>query len=804
MNQNKKGFTLTELLATIAIISVITLMATITYTKVRKDIVNKEYINLKTLIQTAATKYASKYGNLTFFVQDLIDDNLIEPDDDVYIYDPRDHHPLNCHLIQIEIDKNDNYTATISKKDYKDGDICNNPEINIHDQSLTLTAVLNPSNKAYDVTNTSNSYKYSEDYYGTSGIYNYWTRQDLKITVNLDYNGHDTIAYQDSIVGAKYIWNKNTDRTTIEPNRSIITNEKEYYNGNYYLDMYTKSGEHFQGRLFYKFDRQAPVIYQDKTRYVNPSDENVWAKKKEIFIYASDNEGVGLDRVYAGTRPCSDMVTDRNMGKAATNSFVNTYTVDDVEAGTAGENGLINVCAIDKLGNLSETAHFNIKRVDITPPNCDRVDGAHNQYQYSSRTIHQYCNDNNVINGKDVIGSGCTQDPFPKTFNPDAGTAVKIGYITITDNVGWTTDCPVDAYVDRKGPNCSSTSGEGSKNSWVQQTREITQYCTDDHVGCKKSSYTKRWSPTTGSTDYYTATAHGDAIKNDTIRIYDRVPKCSQTSTLNSNCSNYETIKNEPENLDNYNNHTDCSVGVYLDWKDPEARLSPSSGCAGSTTTEKCSDDESGIASGGGTTHNFSNTSSVNITCTDKAGNSVTKSKTFTVYDCNPSGGGSFCDTWNTTTTLGNNKCKVCFPTTCYSWRTCESNDGNNSSYEEGTDCMTIPTTYVRPEFGCATWEKEGDGNPSGDDPIIFDKDVTTYATTSDSAKWHIYKKYCTSSGCSNTSNKYYAYVNVQPDANTDKYKGERWYCTSYNNFYGHASGNYPDSDCHYWKCVND
>ena len=45
-----KGFTLIEVLATIAIIAVVTLIATVTYTKVRKNLVNKQYKNLKSIL----------------------------------------------------------------------------------------------------------------------------------------------------------------------------------------------------------------------------------------------------------------------------------------------------------------------------------------------------------------------------------------------------------------------------------------------------------------------------------------------------------------------------------------------------------------------------------------------------------------------------------------------------------------------------------------------------------------------------------------------------------------------------------
>ena len=81
----KKGFTLIELIASIAILSVILLLVTLSYTQVRKNILNAEYNNLKEVIEQSAVKYAAKNGYYTFFVQELIDENYLEPDDEDYI-----------------------------------------------------------------------------------------------------------------------------------------------------------------------------------------------------------------------------------------------------------------------------------------------------------------------------------------------------------------------------------------------------------------------------------------------------------------------------------------------------------------------------------------------------------------------------------------------------------------------------------------------------------------------------------------------------------------------------------------------
>ena len=690
MNKKNKGFTLIEVLATIAIIAVVTLIATIAYTRVRKNIISKEYKNLKSLIEIAGVKYASKTGYSDFYVEELIEEGYLEPDDNNNnIYDPRDEdHPLNCHLVHVSYDDNSNYKARLEDEEHKVNDGCDPTRKKSFANDLGLTVLITKTDINY-INNANNGSKLttkSDDIYKNINIMtvggNKWTNKQLDITASLLHDSGFTPYYAD-IIGAKYIWNKNPDTTTIEPNRTHTTNVKEYYNDYYYLDVYTVDDHHFQSKFMYKYDEQKPVIYEEKTKYANPLDEFIWKKSKTILMYVTDKNGIGLDKIYAGTKPCEELKKDPNLGKVAVpSSQVQSYVVDDVEAGIDGENGEINLCAIDKLGNLADTKTFVVKKIDITPPHCTKdlkanrkndVIGEHNKYQWESRTVRQYCFDNNMINGKLVVGSDCTKgrDYYSKTWS----TTTKVGYITITDNVGWTTNCPVDVYVDRTAPVCNratgntqehknnnsaTTLGVGSTDNWDQNFRHITQYCYDEHVGCKQNSWSKNWSWSESN----------PVIRTGTITIYDKVPKCSQKSITSSNCSNYDSIKDTAENLDNYNNSRTCTEGIYIDHVPPKvyqnanafhgenrikayctdtidgvegsgvASFEASASTKGKTNILPCTSGASNCASGNGptisnttgaglqfkliyNTHSISAANNVKVTgtCVDKAGN---------------------------------------------------------------------------------------------------------------------------------------------------------------------------------------
>ena len=113
-------------------------------------------------------------------------------------------------------------------------------------------------------------------------------------------------------------------------------------------------------------DKEKPVIYHDKTAIAKSTSQDKWVKSRVIVLYATDKDGVGLDRIYVGPRPCTDLLTDSSIGQAAIPGLVQTYTF----TGEASEEGInANVCAVDKLGNLADSGSILISKVDSLPPN---------------------------------------------------------------------------------------------------------------------------------------------------------------------------------------------------------------------------------------------------------------------------------------------------------------------------------------------------------------------------------------------------------------------------------------------------
>ena len=136
--KEKNAFTLIEIIASIAILAVVILLVTISYSKIRKNVLNKQYNNLKTLVEQVSVKYSAKTGSYNFFVQDLINENYLEPDDENNIYDPRDKTPINCRLVTISDEEP--ISATLHEENHMSNGKCDSSSVEGYSSLLTLNA----------------------------------------------------------------------------------------------------------------------------------------------------------------------------------------------------------------------------------------------------------------------------------------------------------------------------------------------------------------------------------------------------------------------------------------------------------------------------------------------------------------------------------------------------------------------------------------------------------------------------------------------------------------------------------------
>ena len=117
--KSKKGFTIVELLGVIIIFAVITLIAVPTFGKISKRVNERQYRNKISLIEAAALKYADDTNYVAFYVDDLITNGYLDPDEGEKVIDNRDNKTeMNCYPIIISEDAGLKY-AKVEEKDKK-------------------------------------------------------------------------------------------------------------------------------------------------------------------------------------------------------------------------------------------------------------------------------------------------------------------------------------------------------------------------------------------------------------------------------------------------------------------------------------------------------------------------------------------------------------------------------------------------------------------------------------------------------------------------------------------------------------
>ena len=97
--KKKKGFTLTELLAVIAILAIIMGIGIATFVNIRDSVLKKEYENVVTQLEGEASRFAEDTSITTVSVERLIEEGYIIPDDETDIYNPQNNESLNCYVI---------------------------------------------------------------------------------------------------------------------------------------------------------------------------------------------------------------------------------------------------------------------------------------------------------------------------------------------------------------------------------------------------------------------------------------------------------------------------------------------------------------------------------------------------------------------------------------------------------------------------------------------------------------------------------------------------------------------------------
>ena len=338
--KKRKGFTLVELLAAIAILGVIIGISTAVFIKIKNDSLQKEYENVVSYLENAAAKYARETGYTTISVSDLIDDGYAMPDDETDIYDPRTNESMNCYIIVSTFENNDYKSKLKEKLEDEDGKC-----------------------KTYEKTSDYTLCKVEENKCTTDDLKTTWFNDNITIGVRKDVGSNEILETSED---TSIRWSSTTGASGT--NATITTNVSVVSDATYKAEVIKGDTTGF-GVSPVKIDKQSPVITE-------VSVNSDWASKKDVTVTANDFAGSGIYGIYLiktknelgnrtedADKKCSDIAKGEY-----TKAENNKATIKEKEEGT------YKACAIDNAGNYSDDDDTKEVIVDNTDSDIDKIE----------------------------------------------------------------------------------------------------------------------------------------------------------------------------------------------------------------------------------------------------------------------------------------------------------------------------------------------------------------------------------------------------------------------------------------------
>ena len=342
--KNRAGFTLTELLATLGILVLISGIGLLVTVNVRDNILEKQYQNVKNEIEVAAEEYATNTSIITVSVAKLIEEGYLLPDDETDIYNPINNESLNCKIVETTIEDG-NYVSTLTENgEYNsETNTCSDYEVKI--DSLIDVACYSETNDPDELAKCESSLEKTD---------NAWYSGSVILTAKA-IEGKEIESYRwSSLVG-----DSSSESSMVVTTSSVKTTV-------YTLAITYTDGTIAEGRLQVQIDNEAPTILN-----INKNEE--WTNvAKDVVIDATDGSFSGLD---------SYRVVSADNSYDSGYQESNTFTL---------EMGTYYAYAQDKSGNISEAVEFIVDRIDKTKPVAQMVGDGYFETESSTMGITYY------------------------------------------------------------------------------------------------------------------------------------------------------------------------------------------------------------------------------------------------------------------------------------------------------------------------------------------------------------------------------------------------------------------------------
>lgn len=497
---NKKGFTLVELLATIAILSVIMFLAINSYNYVTQNVKNKNYENKITNIKIKALEYAAdnNIDSEIISVNKLIELGYLTEETNTNQAYQKIPNPmggyLDCYNVNIVRDSMD-YNIAVEETTN-----CNQIDIEKIQSQISIIG--------YNYNNALG------DSLGQGDLK--WTNQNVLLYLDLS-----KVELSNNVI----TWQNGSITKTKEGDIAKFATADQKYSNIYLVDTLVFLNTTIKATVNTK---EGPVTIEAKVKIdkehptIKAEVSNEWVNGvKTIKLIGGDGAGSGVKAFYitsleSYTPKIEDFIYVASEG-------LNTKDVKkDV--------GKYYIYAIDNVNNISNKGEVIISNIDKTGPICLYPIDASN---WSKSYTYTYgCSKDSQ--------SGCKTPNQTVTVNQDKASE----YIKweIEDNLGNKTECEAEflVKVDTTPPVCTNTN---NYTTWTNQDRTVTWGCSDSLSGCVETNYGSYSSQNVNSVDSININSYtiqdkaGNTktcpSKTISVKVDKIAPSCSVSKTHN-------------------------------------------------------------------------------------------------------------------------------------------------------------------------------------------------------------------------------------------------------------------------------
>ena len=488
----KKGFTLTEMIAAIVILALIIGLAVAAYRGIKIGLLNKDYENLVSYLETKAANYSENTGELNVTVERLIEAGYVEADEANKLLSPVDKSSMNCYIFD-SVYTNGNYQAKMKDNIGEDTNgKCNTYHIN---KEIQICVQINSNDCSTEL----------KDWYNENVVLG------VKIGGNTEYASKANIVWKVNGVSLT--------QDTYETNISTINKGLYTVDVKYDVEEPGNNGvkKHFEGS-----DTVAINIDREKPAVINAIVENddAWVNTdREITVSYTDYSGSGVNKliiyeVTSDNQPCPDLTNE-----GWVNVSSNVYQVTK-------KAGQYRVCVMDNANNMSNpypvydendpnSGSIDIHNIDTVSPTCiinvDSGTKGENNWYITYPTLKMNYEDDSDGSGVSHYSLRNKNELYysnESTFEQKTDVKSQNYYGFVRDKAGNTGTCVLENIkVDTTKPGLKDISK--STNAWTSADITLTTTATDNtslmgaYAVTTTNSTPTKWTSISGSPASY-------------------------------------------------------------------------------------------------------------------------------------------------------------------------------------------------------------------------------------------------------------------------------------------------------------